>query len=89
MKTNQEWLRIYEECCHLFNDKGDCGNRVRLNLGQFRDDSNWGFIEVLGSDNEFLKKLIPFCEKNNLYFDFSGSYEFKLRENYPKEGEEK
>jgi hypothetical protein len=84
MKTHQEWLKIYEKCCHLFNDEGNCDNRVRLTIGQFRDDNAWGFIEVLGFDISFVEKLIPLCKSNNLYIDFCGNYEFKLRENYPK-----
>ena len=85
MKTHSEWLRLFEDCCHLFNEEGHTGNRVRLTIGQFKDNDDWGFIEVLGWDNNFILKLVEFCEKNNLYIDFSGSYEFKLRENYPKE----
>ncbi len=80
MKTEKEWLNIYHECCHLFGKNGQTGNRVRLTLGQFRDDDNWGFIEVIGFNSKFLARLIEICEKYVLGFDFSGRYEFKIRE---------
>lgn len=78
MKTEEEWLKIYKECWHLINREGH--NRVRLKLGQFRDDDRWAYIEVLGGGIEFLKKLIPFCEKHGLDMDFHKEFEFKLKE---------
>ena len=79
-RTEEEWLKIYKECHHLFGNEGQSGNRVRLTLGQFRDDDNWGFIEVIGCNSVFLEKLIALCRKYDLGFDFSGRYEFKIRE---------
>jgi len=79
-RTEEEWIKIYKECCNLFGKKGHSGNRVRLTLGQFRDDDNWGFIEIIGFGVTFAEKLIPLCKKYNLEFDFGGHYEVKLRE---------
>lgn len=70
-RTEKEWLEAYHKCCNAFGDKWHTGNRVRLTLGQFRNDDNWGFIEIISYNTKTLKKLISICENNNLGFDFS------------------
>lgn len=88
MKTEEKWLEIYHECCHMFNDKGEMGNRVRLKLGQFTDDDTWACIELICVNKKVLKKIIEVSDKYNLRCDFQGNYEMKLWEEYSQIAEE-
>ena len=83
MITEGKWIRIYHEVWESYNKPGH--NCVRLKLGQYRDDDNWGIIECLCTNKEVLKKLIEICDKNNLRIDFSGNYELVLREDFTNE----
>lgn len=79
METENEWLKIYHECCHMFNKEGDMDNRVRLKLGQFSDDDVWGCVEILCANKEVLRKIIEVSDKYNLWCDFTDCYTIKLR----------
>ena len=82
MKTIEDWVIIYRECCKLWGEDEKTGNRVRLTIGQFNKDDVWAFIEILCFDKEFFKLIYDLSEKYNLRFDFSDRYTFRLREEY-------
>lgn len=79
MKTEQEWLNIYHELWDMFTEGH---NKVRLMLGQFAYDTNWGYIECLTYNKEDMKKVFVVADKYDLDVDFSGHYDVKLREKY-------
>ena len=81
-KFEKKWLEVFHKCCDLFGENGHTGNRVKLILGQFDNDDQYGIIELSVTNNlTFLDKYIKFCKKNELDISFRGEHYFELRPN--------
>ena len=86
MKSVDEWLKIYKEIWNRYK-----GNYVRLTLGQFSDNDQWAYIEIIEFVNRNLddfKELIKYCEKFNLRVSMRNYSEVRLYENYEKSKDE-
>jgi len=80
MKTVNEWTKIYNEIWNRY--KGNC---VRLMLGQFSEDSQWAYIEIIEFANRSLndfKELIKYCEKYHLRISMQNYSGISLYEDY-------
>ena len=83
MKNVDEWVEIYKEIWNRY--KGNC---VRLTLGQFSDDDQWAYIEIIEFANRSLddfKELIKWCEKYHLRISMQNYSEVRLYEDYEED----